>query len=193
LYQGTTLVVPSMLEIRWASAPEARRFEGMLSKVKNKSFTAVESQPATVNDFHTLPGYLVRRTQQISTALFAAECGQHDLTAVQYASLVAIFLHPLIDATRISQFISLDRSTLGNVLERIEAKGWVIRTASPSDKRIKLLSLTEKGTQLLFDVQAAVQRVQERLLEPLTPTDRSSLLRLLTRITHEHADVAIVS
>jgi len=146
-----------------------------------------------IRDFHTLPGYLVRRTQQISTALFAEECAAHDLTAVQYAALVAIFLHPQIDATRISQFISLDRSTLGNVLERIEAKGWVVRVASPSDKRVKLLGLTKTGKKLLSDVQRPVKRVQERLLEPLSPADRTSLLTLLTRIAMEHADLAVIS
>jgi DNA-binding MarR family transcriptional regulator len=161
--------------------------------VKKKSSRAAKPQRDPVRDFHTLPGYLVRRTQQISTALFAEECAAHDLTAVQYASLVAILLHPQIDATRISQFISLDRSTLGNVLERIEAKGWVVRAASPFDKRIKLLSLTKTGRKLLSDVQRPVQRVQERLLEPLSPADRSSFLDLLTRITVLHADVAVIS
>jgi DNA-binding MarR family transcriptional regulator len=161
--------------------------------VKKKSSTPAKSQRDPIRDFHTLPGYLVRRTQQISTAIFAEECADHDLTAVQYAALVAVFLHPQIDATRISQFISLDRSTLGNVLERIEAKGWVIRTASPADKRIKLLNLTRTGKKLLSDVQRPVQRVQQRLLEPLHPSDRSSLLELLTRITHVHADLAVIS
>jgi DNA-binding MarR family transcriptional regulator len=165
----------------------------MHTELKKKSSRAAKPQRDPVRDFHTLPGYLVRRTQQISTALFAEECAAHDLTAVQYASLVAILLHPQIDATRISQFISLDRSTLGNVLERIEAKGWVVRAASPFDKRIKLLSLTKTGRKLLSAVQRPVQRVQERLLEPLSPADRSSFLDLLTRITVLHADVAVIS
>jgi DNA-binding MarR family transcriptional regulator len=164
-----------------------------IKDVKKKSSTAAKSLRDPIRDFHTLPGYLVRRTQQISTALFAEECANHDLTAVQYAALVAIFLHPQIDATRISQFISLDRSTLGNVLERIEAKGWVVRVGSPSDKRIKLLGLTKTGKKLLSDVQRPVKRVQERLLEPLSVADRSSFLNLLTRITFVHADVAVIS
>ena len=142
-----------------------------------------------LQDFHEMPGYLVRRTHQISTAIFTEECARHDLTAIQYASLVAIGLHPLIDATRISRLISLDRSTLGDVLERIETKGLVHRVASPTDKRIKLLILSEKGEQLLADVEASVQRVQERLLQPLTAADRKTLLRLLTQLAEGHKDL----
>lgn len=143
-------------------------------------------QRGHIKDFHSMPGYLVRRTQQISTALFAEECAEYELTAVQYAALVAIGLHPLIDATRISRLISLDRSTLGDVLERIEAKGLVIRTASPTDRRIKLLRLSAQGRQLLADVEVPVQRVQERLLEPLTIKERKTFVSLLFRLTENH-------
>ena len=51
-----------------------------------------------------MPGHLIRRVHQVSTAYFAEECGP-DLTAVQYAALVAIGAHPGIDATRLSQLI----------------------------------------------------------------------------------------
>src|SRR4051812_47680434 len=139
-----------------------------------------------IKDFHSMPGYLVRRTQQISTALFAEECGDYDLTAVQYAALVAIGLHPQIDATRISRLISLDRSTLGDVLERIEAKGWVVRTGSPADRRVKLLSLSTEGKKLIADVEAAVLRVQERLLGPLNPAERKTFVSLLSKLTESH-------
>ena len=143
-------------------------------------------QRGHIKDFHSMPGYLVRRTQQISTALFAEECSEYELTAVQYAALVAIGLHPLIDATRISRLISLDRSTLGDVLERIEAKGLVLRTASPTDRRIKLLSLSVRGKQLLADVELPVRKVQERLLQPLTVKEQQVFVSLLSRITESH-------
>ena len=133
-----------------------------------------------------MPGYLVRRTQQISTALFAEECGAYDLTAVQYAALLAIGLHPQIEAARISRLISLDRSTLGDVLERIEAKGLVVRTATSADRRVKLLSLSPAGKTLIAEVESAVTRVQERLLEPLTAEERKTFVSLLCKLTYNH-------
>ena len=72
-----------------------------------------------------MPGHLIRRAHQISTALFAEECAGFDLTPVQYAALVAIKANPEVDATRLSALIAFDRSTIGGVLERLEAKGWV--------------------------------------------------------------------
>jgi DNA-binding MarR family transcriptional regulator len=129
-----------------------------------------------------MPGHLVRRTQQISTALFAEECGAYDLTSVQYAALVAIGNNPDIDATRLSAMIAFDRSTLGDVLERLEAKGWVVREPSPNDRRVKKLALSEAGSALLERVQPAVRRVQEQLLAPFEPDDHSFVLDVLRRL-----------
>ena len=80
-------------------------------------------------------------------------------------------------------------STLGSVLERLEAKGWVLRGGSPADRRIKLLRVTLEGERLLRQVEPSVQRVQQRLLEHLTPADRASFLRLLTQLASIHNEL----
>jgi DNA-binding MarR family transcriptional regulator len=135
---------------------------------------------------YRMPGHLVRRVHQISAALFAEECAAFGLTSVQYAALVALRAHPNADATRLSALIAFDRSTIGDVLDRLEAKGWVRRGPSPTDRRIKLLTLTAEGASLLNQVTAAVERVQQRLLDPLPPEDRETLVRLLARIASVH-------
>jgi DNA-binding MarR family transcriptional regulator len=135
-----------------------------------------------MDDFHVMPGYLIRRAQQVSSALFATECAAFDLTSVQYASLSAISRNPGVDATRLSALIAFDRSTLGDVLERMETKGWILRTPSATDRRIKLLSLTPAGQTLLDQVQPAVRRVQERLLAPFAPEEREQVIAVLGRL-----------
>ena len=145
-----------------------------------------------MDSLYDMPGHLIRRAQQISTALFAEECAGFDLTSVQYAALTAIRAHPDVDATRLSQLIAFDRSTLGSVLERLEAKGWVLRAGSPTDRRVKLLRLTLEGDHLLRQVEPAVRRVQQRLLEPLTLLDRTTFLRLLGRLAEIHNHVTSV-
>ena len=128
------------------------------------------------------PGYLFRRMQQIAVAIFVEECKAYDLTPVQYAALVAIQTHPGIDATRLSAVIAFDRSTLGNVIERLEAKRYVERKPAREDKRVKLLHLTKTGMALLRDVIPSVDRAQARMLQPLRPADRKTLLALLSQL-----------
>jgi DNA-binding MarR family transcriptional regulator len=138
--------------------------------------------PVMMDAVYTKPGYLFRRMQQIAVSIFVEECRAHDLTPVQFAALVAIHTHPGIDATRLSAVIAFDRSTLGNVIERMETKGYIERKPSREDKRIKLLYLSETGAVLLRDIMPLVDRAQARMLQPLKPAHRKTLLALLTQL-----------
>ena len=136
----------------------------------------------TMDAVYTAPGYLFRRMQQIAVAIFVEECKAFDLTPVQYAALVAIRTHPGIDATRLSAVIAFDRSTLGSVIERLEAKKYVERKPAPEDRRVKLLYLTRSGVAVLRDITPSVDRAQARMLQPLKPVDRKILLTLLEQL-----------
>ena len=142
-----------------------------------------------MEQLYQMPGHLIRRAQQISTALFTEECGEFDLTSVQYAALMAISANPDVDATRLSALIAFDRSTIGDVLERMEAKGWITRGPSAQDRRVKLLRLSAAGVKLLRQVTPAVRRVQERLLAPLAPQDRITMVQLLAQLAELHNEV----
>jgi DNA-binding MarR family transcriptional regulator len=131
---------------------------------------------------YAAPGYLFRRMQQIAVAIFIEECKAHDLTPVQYAALIAIHTHPGIDATRLSAVIAFDRSTLGNVIERLQTKALIERKPSRGDKRTKLLYLTRAGAALLREVMPSVDRAQARMLQPLKASDRKTLRVLLTQL-----------
>ena len=86
-----------------------------------------------LKDLHSQPGHLIRRAQQIAVAIFMEECAAYDLTPVQCAALVAIKENPGTDATRLSRMIAFDRSTLGNVLDRLEFRKLLGRYSSPED------------------------------------------------------------
>ncbi|WFU25402.1 MarR family transcriptional regulator [Bradyrhizobium sp. CB1717] len=140
------------------------------------------SAPITIDAVYAAPGYLFRRMQQIAVSIFMEECKAFDLTPVQYAALIAIHTHPGIDATRLSAVIAFDRSTLGSVIERLQAKDYIERKPAPEDKRIKLLYLTKSGAAILREIIPAVERAQARMLEPLKPADRKALMGLLEQL-----------
>src|SRR6201987_2604566 len=152
------------------------------SPTPHRSGSPMPNKPVTMDAVYTAPGYLFRRMQQIAGALFMEECKTFDLTPVQYAALIAIRTHPGIDATRLSAVIAFDRSTLGNVIERIEAKEYIERKPSREDKRVKLLHLTKAGATLLRDIMPSIDRAQARMLQPLKPADRKALLVLLSQL-----------
>ncbi len=135
-----------------------------------------------MDELHSRPGHLIRRAHQIAVSIFMDECGALDLTPVQYAALVAIRDRPGQDATRLSGLVAFDRSTLGNVLERLEGKGLIRRVQSPEDRRLKILHVTEAGLEIIARAAPGVQRTQERILAPLAPADRRQFIALLAQL-----------
>ena len=135
----------------------------------------------TIEQLHILPGHLIRRAHQISSALFAANLADYDLTAVQYAALAAISGSQGIDATRLAGLTASDKATIGGVVERLQAKALVQRQPSKGDKRAKALSLTPAGKALLGEVEERVLKTQAQMLEPLDERERRQLIALLKK------------
>lgn len=130
-------------------------------------------------DLDDLPGHHIRRLQQIAVAIFLQEAEPLGLTPVQYAALQAVANAPGIDQSSLARSIGLDTSTIGGVVDRLESRGLLQRNASPDDRRVRLLRLTEAGQALLHDAIPAMLRAQRRILEPLPPGDRDEFMRML--------------
>lgn len=136
----------------------------------------------TLAELYQQPGHLIRRAQQLHSALFAEELSALDLTSVQYALLVAIETHPESDATRLASLIYFDRATTGDVLQRLVDKGLVARHPHATDRRVKVIALTPSGTALLQRAKPLVARVQQRLLCKMTGVEGARLTKLLLKL-----------
>ena len=134
------------------------------------------------------PGHLIRRAQQIAVAIFSEQLGSADITPVQFAILNALLGSPGIDQVSLAKRVAFDPATSGSVIGRLEAKGWVVRKADPTDRRRKLLVVTPQGVQALTLAQSDVARVQEKILAPLTPQEQSQFVHLLSRLVQGHQD-----
>ena len=130
-------------------------------------------------DLESLPGHYIRRLQQIAVAVFLQETEAHGLTPVQYAALQTVGNAAGVDQRTLARTIGFDTSTIGGVIDRLEARGLMLRNASPQDRRVRLLTLTDAGQALLDAVVPSMRRAQERMLEPLPKRERAEFMRML--------------
>ena len=68
---------------------------------------------------------------------------------------------------------------MASVIDRLEARGLLRRNPSPTDRRVRLLTPTDEGLDLLDRVYPAMLRAQERILEPLPAQERQEFMRML--------------
>jgi len=130
------------------------------------------------------PGHLIRRLQQIALALFLEQTEAFDITPVQYSAMIAIGNHPGIDQTALCNIIAFDRSTIGDVVGRLERKRLIRRRNGSADRRTKSLYITPGGRKLLRAIEPAVQSTQRSILAPLKASERSAFMTMLKQLVH---------
>ena len=143
-----------------------------------------KSQP--IGGIEDLPGYYIRRLQQIAVGIFLDETSDLNITPVQFALLFAASRQDGMDQRTLASRIGLDTSTIGAVVDRLESRDLIERKVSPDDKRVRLLSVTRQGNDLLRRVMPAMLRAQERILEPLTKPDRAQFMAMLKCVVEEN-------
>ena len=140
-------------------------------------------------DFHQAPGHLVRRAHQRAVALFMEETAGFEVTPVQFAILNELMDQPGEDQVTLAARVAFDAATSGSVIGRLEARGWVRREPDTRDRRRKLLWVTPAGEAAALQMRDAAQRVQERLMAPLTDAEAAQLKALLTKLVFSPAAV----
>jgi DNA-binding MarR family transcriptional regulator len=132
-------------------------------------------------DVATAPGHLIRRAQQIAVGIFAQRLAEADITPVQFAILNALQDTPDIDQVTLAKRVAFDPATSGS-----ESKGWLRRQPHATDRRRKLLVVTQQGVEALANMQAAVADVQTQILAPLSAAEQLQFVDLLTRLVAGH-------
>jgi DNA-binding MarR family transcriptional regulator len=127
------------------------------------------------------PGHLLRRAVQAMNVLWDHDVS-HVITSPQFAALNALYREPHIDQRTLGDRISLDRSTMAEVVGRLRARG-LIRTARDSrDGRRKTIQLTPKGLRTVQHLIPRTHVMTRKLVGSLDQAEQAELLRLLTGV-----------
>ncbi len=133
-----------------------------------------------------MAGHLIRRLNQLSTQVFmhrTQEAG-FDLTPVQFAALDAIHAKPGLDQARVAATIAYDKATIGGVIDRLEQKGFVVRSVSKSDRRAREVRLTNSGRKTYNKILPIVSQLQTEILAGLDPAEQEQFRNLAVKVIH---------
>jgi MarR family transcriptional regulator, temperature-dependent positive regulator of motility len=145
---------------------------------RDKALAQLE-RVATELDLQRLPGYLIRRLDSRAASLYEQFTGQTDLTPRQFGVLLTLLQSGALAQSELGNRLHLDRSTLGEMLQRMVERNLVDRRAHEHDRRAIEVVLTEIGRKaVLRTVEQAVE-AQEALLSPLPVYLRPVFLKCL--------------
>jgi DNA-binding MarR family transcriptional regulator len=126
-------------------------------------------------------GHLLRRAQQVHVATWMRLVST-EISTVQYSVLVVLDRRGELSQRELGDEVDLDRSTIADLVARMERHGLVLRRPDPRDGRRKTVRLTDQGLDERRRLRPLVDRVEEQLTGSLPSQTRDALrsaLRLL--------------
>lgn len=119
-------------------------------------------------------GYLLRRAQQLHVATWARIVST-DISTVQYSILVILDRVGELSQRELCDEVDLDRSTIADLVARMERHGLIDRRRDPADARRKTVGLTDHGRAERMRLLPLVDQVEDALTGALTTAARDSL------------------
>lgn len=104
------------------------------------------------------------------------------LTRAQWQALVKLKRSPDLSQAQLADLLDLEPITVSRLLDRMEEAGLIARRPHPTDRRIRLVSVTETAQPILDEFRVLVDELHEEILGHLSAGERAGLIDTLTAI-----------
>jgi len=88
-----------------------------------------------------------------------------------------------LSLSELSEKIRAQNSTVTGIIDRMEREGLVVRERSTQDRRVVIIKLTPKGTELAENVPLEPMKVFQSALSSLSKDEMRELLRILLKVS----------
>ena len=130
----------------------------------------------------TTIGKLRNRLHRILKQRYAAEADVK-LTVEEFILLNMIEARTDQILQNIAIATGKNKSVVMRMIDSLEQKGLAKRTVNPDDRRENLLSITDKGCEVLTQYQQIEKRLSNELLDGIPPQKVSQFLEVIEEIT----------
>lgn len=128
-------------------------------------------------------GLMLRQLRDLSRTALEAELAAagHALNFSQYVTLKKLGMG-CVSPGELARAADLNPGAMTRVLDQLEAKGLLRRTADPDDRRALRIELDASGEALLPDIRHCGQRVLDRAQRGLDPAEQAEFRRMLAHV-----------
>jgi DNA-binding MarR family transcriptional regulator len=127
-------------------------------------------------------GFLLADVSRLLRRDFDRRVRALKLTQVQWRAIARLAREGGVNQAALAERLEVAPITLGRLVDRLEAAGWVTRQADPDDRRASLLFLTAKAAPILDEIRAHAEEALEDLMAGIPRPDRKALVKTLARM-----------
>ena len=127
--------------------------------------------------------YLIKRAEIEVTSRMSRAFEEFDITPIQFTILYFVdYDKGDLSSAQLSRRFSMTPQSMNELVSVLERKKLLKKSVDPAHKRILRLSLTARGKKLLLDCNAALDHLEESLLQELTAAETNTLRSLIGKI-----------
>jgi MarR family transcriptional regulator, temperature-dependent positive regulator of motility len=150
--------------------------------LKAKNPKASMKRDTNLDRLQRSPIHLLHRAGQCAGDIFHAEMKEGDLTPRQLAVLMTVAQNEGLSQTGLVDRTGIDRSTLADIVRRMQRKGLLQRRRTKEDARAYAVKLTDEGRRVLRVAEPVGRKVDERILDVLPAKQREQFISDLLTI-----------
>lgn len=127
-------------------------------------------------------GFILNDVARLMRTTFDRRVRALGLTRSQWWVLNHLFRNDGATQSELAVILELEKPSLGRLLDRLEAKGWVRRESDAGDRRVRRVFLTEEVQPAIKAMRAAAAEVRREALAGLAVEDQERFVDLLLAI-----------
>ncbi len=127
-------------------------------------------------------GFILNDVARLLRTAFDRRVKSLGLTRSQGWVLNHLFRNDGVTQSELADILQVEKATLGRLLDRLEAKGWVRRENHADDRRAKRVFLTEEIEPALRAMRAAAADLRRDALAGLSTEDQTRFVDALLAI-----------
>jgi len=110
-----------------------------------------------------------------------------EITSVQYVVLWCLHHHGDQPQQELLSLAQIDKSSLAELLRRMEQQGSITTARAPDDKRRKIVSITEKGRRIHDELSSGADLVNDMMTSSLTAAELKQFDAILEKLLTSEA------
>ena len=128
-------------------------------------------------------GLLLHDAARAVRKRFEARSQTYDLTSAQWRMLLRVCkTEGGAQQSHFADLLEIEPISVSRLLDRMEASGWVTRTADPKDRRVRLVFPTPKALEAFATFKPIADEVYAEALKGISADQRKLLLEALSSV-----------
>ena len=124
-------------------------------------------------------GFILNDVSRLMRTNFDRRAKTIGLTRSQWWVLTHLYRRDGLVQAELAEILEIERATLGRLLDRLEAKGWLRREPDSTDRRVKRVYLTDEVKPAMKSLRRIAGDLRQQALEGLDENEREHLVDIL--------------